>query len=153
MAMFAAHMSKMIHFTAPRSGQGGCEPHLNGCSLGVGRGNTLDLPDHCMLQAELRLHCVWHSIEFQSTATGQHSQLWIETGIGDVLYQPNRQPVHWGQWNSVKLIQALFSENACLHTQPSTPCPALIWLNHERSACPPAKWERMHDPNPDPCLW
>ena len=28
------------------------------------------------------------------------SQLWIETGIGSILYHPNLQPVHRGQWNS-----------------------------------------------------
>ena len=52
------------------------------------------VPGHCTLQAGLRLHCVWHSIEYQFTTTGQHSQLWIETGIGSILYQPNLQPVH-----------------------------------------------------------
>ena len=155
---FAAHKCKIIHFTATWSLQVGCEPHLNGCSLGVGRGDTLALPGHCMVQAKLRLQCVWHSIEFQSTAIGQHSQLWIETGIGSVLYQPNLQPVHRGQWSSfggtsVKAIQALFSENACLHTQPSTSCPAWIWINHEKYVCAPAKSERRHDPNPDPCHW
>ena len=54
------------------------------------------VPGHCTLQAGLRLHCVWHGIEYHFTTTGQHSQLWIETGIGSILYQPKLQPVHRG---------------------------------------------------------
>ena len=79
--------------------QGGSEPYPSGRSLEVRRGqrHTFDaVPDHCRLQAGLRLHCVWHSIEYQFTTTGQHSKLWIETGIGSILYQPNLQPVHIG---------------------------------------------------------
>ena len=93
------------------------------------------VPGHCTLQAGLRLHCVWHSIEYQFTTTGQHSQLWIETGIGSVLYQPSLQPVHRGQWNcpggtSVKVIHTLLFENSCLCWQSSTSCPAWILPNH-----------------------
>ena len=89
------------------------------------------VPGHCMLQAGLvygKLHCVWHNIEYQLTTTGQHSQLWIETGIGSIPYQTNFQPVHRGQsgsfgGTSLKAIHALHSENVIGRTsrQPNYP--------------------------------
>ena len=51
-----------------------------------GQRHTFDaVPGHCTLQAGLRLHCVWHIIEYQFTTTGQHSQrpmklLWRNVG-------------------------------------------------------------------------
>ena len=113
-------------------------PYPSGRSLEVGRGQRhtfTALPGNCTLQTGLRLHCVWHSIEYQFTPTGQHSQLWIETGIGSILYQPNLQPIHRGQWNSfggtsVEAIHALLSENSCPRWQPSISCLAWIWPNH-----------------------
>ena len=100
--------------------------------------DTLLMMYRAIVRSKLDYGCIvygWHSIEDQFTTTGQHSQLWIETGIGSFLYQPNFQPVHRGQWNffggtSVEAIHALLSENSCLRWQPSIPCLAWIWPNH-----------------------
>ena len=90
-----SHLSFKKHISVLKTVQGGSQPHVSGYSLEVGRGqrHTSDaVPSHCTLQAGLWLHCVWHSIEHQSTTTGQHPQHWIKTGIGSVLHQPSLQP-------------------------------------------------------------
>ena len=58
--------------------QGGSEPHPSGHILEVGRRqkNTSDaLLGHCLHQTGLLLHCVWHSVDNQSTTTEQHPKL------------------------------------------------------------------------------
>ena len=117
-----SQLSFKKHISVLNTQRTSSEPYPSGWSLEVGRGqrHIFDAAlGSCMLQAGLWLHCVWHRIECQSTRTGQHSQLWIETGIGSVLCLPNFQPVHRGQWNSfwetsVKAIHALLPENSCL---------------------------------------
>ena len=123
----------------------------------MGQRHTLDaVPGHCTLQAELYLPFVWHSMKYNLMDIIHSSGL--RMAFGSVLYQPNLQPVHRGLRNSfgrtsVKAIHSLLSENWCLCWQSSTSCPAWIWLNHYRSVCPPAKWDRRQDLNPDPCRW
>ena len=63
------------HQCAKDTVQGGSQSHLSGYSFEVGRRqrHTSDaVLDHCLLQAGLWLHCVWHSIEHRSTTTSQH---------------------------------------------------------------------------------
>ena len=80
--------------------QGDPKPHPKGCKLVLGRGqrHTTDaVPDHCSPQARLPMYCVWHSIKYQLTTTGQHAQYWIGAGIWCILYQHSFQYVHGGQ--------------------------------------------------------
>ena len=133
-----SRLSFKKHISVLKTVQGGSEPYPSGHSLEVGRGqrHAFDaVPGHCTLQAGLGLYCVWHCIEYQFTTTGQHSQLWAETGIGSILYQPSVQPIHRGQRSSfggtsVKAVHALLCENSCLHWQSGTSCPAWIRPNH-----------------------
>ena len=92
---------------------------LCGCSLEVGRGqrHTSDaVPGYCALQAGLWLHCVWHSIEYQSTASTTLDWDWPWKCSAPA------QSVHRGQRSSFggtpsKTVHALLSENPCLHWQ------------------------------------
>ena len=64
-------------------------------------------------------YCVLHSIQYQSTTTGRHTQRWTKTGTGNFLHQPSLQCVHWVQGSSfgrtsIEAVHALF-ENSCLH--------------------------------------
>ena len=91
------------------------------------------VPCHFSLQARLQLHCVWQSVEYQPTTTGQHSKLWILTGIRSVLHQPSLQPVHRGQRNTFggsSVKPALLSENWYLHWHSNTSWPTWNWPNH-----------------------
>ena len=52
--------------------------------------NTLDaVPGHCSFQARLLLHCVSHSVKYQSTPTGQHPIFGIDTGTRSILHHPS----------------------------------------------------------------
>ena len=106
--------------------QGGPQSHPSGCTLEVGWGQRHSpdaVPGHCPFQARLRMYCVWHSIKYWSTLTGQHPQCWNKTGTWSVLHQPSLQYEHRGQWSSsgrmsVEAVNALLYENSCLHWQP-----------------------------------
>ena len=92
------------------------------------------------------MHCVWDSIKFQPTTTGQHLQHWIKISIWSPLHQPSLQYLHGGQRNSfdgtsVEAVHALLSENSCLLRQPGTWCPTWIYPSHR---------EVWPDPWPNP---
>ena len=76
------------HQCTKGSVQRGSQSHPSGCTLEVGRGqrHTTDaVPDHCLFQARLWTHCVWHSIQYQFTTTWQHPQRWAKTGTRGIL--------------------------------------------------------------------
>ena len=45
---------------------------MNATRLGPIHSFNVPVNGHCSLQAGIRLHCLWHSIEYQSTTIGQH---------------------------------------------------------------------------------
>ena len=95
------------------------------------------VPGHCLFQARLWMHCVWHSIKYRPTPTGQHPQCWNKTGTWSVLHQSSFQYVHGGKRSSpgrtsFEAVHSLLPENSCLHRQPSTSCPTWIWPNNKR---------------------
>ena len=100
--------------------QGDPKPHPKGCKLVLGRGqrHTTDaVPDHCSSQARLPMYCVWHSIKYQLTTTGQHAQYWIGAGIRCILYQHSFQYVHGGQRTPFEECQLKLSMHCYLKTR------------------------------------
>ena len=72
-----SHILQKAHQCAKNPLPGGPKSHPSDCTLEVGRGQRHPpdaLSDHCLLQAEVWMCSIWHSIQYQPTTTGQHPQ-------------------------------------------------------------------------------